>query len=65
VALAAATAKAQRAQAAYDRQPGNVRAEAEDCPNKPSLAGRLLGFVGLLVAVVLLRNRAPEPTSTD
>src|SRR5260370_3974381 len=65
VALSEATAKAQRGQAAYDRQAGNLRAEAEDCPNRPSLAGRLLGFVGLLVAVVLLRNRAPEPTSTE
>ncbi len=107
-ALAEATAKGQRGQAAYGRQTGNLRAEAmgsapamqgggalgvparstadqfaeqgqsagvrgqsanghrdEDCPNKPSLAGRLLGFVGLLVAVVLLRNRAPEPSSTD
>ncbi len=37
---------------------------AEDCPpaRRPSLAGRLLGFVGLLVAVVLLRNRVPEAT---
>ena len=33
---------------------------------RPSLAGRLLGFVGLLVAVVLLRNRtAPEPRETQ
>jgi len=29
---------------------------------RPSLAGRLLGFVGLLVAVLLLRGRAPEAT---
>ena len=49
VALAAATAQAQHGQAAYDR-------------HSPSLAGRLLGFVGLLVAVVLLRGRAPEAT---
>jgi membrane protein len=32
----------------------------EDCPNKPGLAGRLLGFVGLLVAALLLRGQTPE-----
>src|SRR6185312_1755183 len=38
-------------------------ADAANATNaaRPSLAGRLLGFVGLMVAVVLLRNRtAPE-----
>jgi membrane protein len=44
------------------RSTADARHSDEDCPNKPSLAGRLLGFVGLLVAVLLLRNRAPEPT---
>jgi membrane protein len=110
VALAEATAKAQRGQAAYDRQTGNVRAEAmgtapalkgggalgtpvrstteqfaeqgqpvrsgstrgrqtddarhsdEDCAHGPSLAGRVLGFVGLLVAVVLLRGQTTKAT---
>ena len=44
------------------RAMGGGGALAEDCPpaRRPSMAGRLLGFVGLLVAVVLLRNRAPE-----
>jgi membrane protein len=110
VALAEATAAAQRGQAAYDRQTGKVRAEATgsapalsgggalgapvrsataqlgeqgqtsdrspgrgqqanaagrteaECPKSPSLAGRLLGFVGLLIAVVLLRGQTSKAT---
>lgn len=54
VAVAEATAKAHRRQSAYDLD--------EDCAPRPSLAWRLLGCVGLLVAVLLLRNRAPEAT---
>jgi hypothetical protein len=34
----------------------------EDCAHGPSLAGRLLGFVGLLLAVVLLRGQTAKPT---
>jgi membrane protein len=44
------------------RAMGGGGAPDEECALRPSLAGRLLGFVGLLVAVLLLRARAPEPT---
>lgn len=39
-------------------------ADSADAPSRggPSLAGRLLGFVGLLIAVLLLRGRTAKPT---
>jgi membrane protein len=42
---------------AQPRQPANVARSAAAPAGRPSLAGRLLGFVGLLIAVVLLRGR--------
>jgi len=98
VALAEATAAAQRGRAAYDRQTSKVRAEAtgsspalsgggalgapvrstttqfgeqgetsapsggepEANGTQPSLAGRLLGFIGLLIAVLLLRGQTAK-----
>jgi len=54
-ALAEATTAAQRGRAEYDQKSGRVRpAQAQ---RKPSLAGRLLGFIGLVVAVLLLRGQ--------
>jgi membrane protein len=76
VALSAATAAALHGKAAFDQEPGRVRAEASgsapatwggstleaDRPPTANLAGRLLGFVGLLVAVVVLRGQRAKPT---
>jgi len=54
-ALAEATTATQRGRAEYDQKSGRVRpAQAQ---RKPSLAGRLLGFIGLVVAVLLLRGQ--------
>ncbi len=92
VALAEATAKAEKGHAQFDQESGSVRAESEgrapalrgasplgapaksptaqlqeqgqaasktsEQPegNKPTLAGRILGFIGLVLAVFLLRG---------
>jgi membrane protein len=69
VALAEATAAAQHGRAEFDRPSGQVRAEATGTApaltgaeranrHKPSQAGRMLGFIGLLVAILMLRGRA-------
>jgi len=59
-ALAEATTAAQRGRAEYDQKSGRVRpAQAQ---RKPSLAGRLLGFIGLVVAVLLLRGQRSKAT---
>jgi membrane protein len=57
VALAEATASAQRGGAQYDQETGNVEA-ADEGERRPrvSLAGRALGFAGLVVAALLLRG---------
>jgi hypothetical protein len=51
---------AEHGQAAGTRERSANGQREEDCPNKPGLAGRLLGFVGLLVAALLLRGQTPE-----
>ncbi len=99
-ALAEATAKAEKGQATYDEQTGEVRAESSgkapafrgtaplgapsksasaqmqeqgESPNsareseprganKPSLAGRILGFIGLIFAVMMLRGGQQKET---
>jgi membrane protein len=47
-------------------QVGDVQGGGEpqkaDPAQKPSLAGRILGFIGLIVAVLLLRGQAGRPT---
>lgn len=86
VALAEATAAANRGHATYDRRTGKVTVDAsaqglamadgENKPQQPSspalpsspgrrggLAGRVLGFAGIVVAAVLLRGR--EVTEPD
>jgi hypothetical protein len=49
------------AQLAQQSRPTNVRPSAPAAARGGSLAGHLLGVVGLLVAVVLLRHTPPEP----
>jgi membrane protein len=100
-ALAEATAKAEKGQATYDQQTGEVRAESSgEAPalrgagtlgapsksaadqmheqgesansskeqperqgaTKPSLAGRILGFIGLIFAVMMLRGGTQKET---
>ena len=58
-------ARSPQAQMAQQGESPNGQRVPQDAPSsnpaRPSLAGRILGFVGLLVAVVLLRNRtAPD-----
>jgi membrane protein len=56
VALAEATAAAQRGRATYDQGPGNVKAEASGRQPGVGLSGRLVGLAGLLGAALLLRS---------
>jgi len=56
--------ESQLAQQGESAKGGASASPASPAP-RPSLAGRLLGFVGLLIAIVLLRNRSPaEPQPT-
>jgi membrane protein len=54
--------QAQLADQAQPAQSGPVEAEAAKADGGRRLAGSLLGFVGLLVAVLLLRGRTAKPT---
>jgi hypothetical protein len=40
--------------------PGGQRALPGQVGNKPTLAGRVLGLLGLVIAAILLRNRSAE-----
>jgi len=57
VALADAMTAAQHGTADF-----HARAPEPAPPRRSSLGGRLLGFIGLLVAALLLRSRTPEKT---
>jgi membrane protein len=60
VALAEATAAAQRGRADYHRGTEAIKAEDTDRRPRVSLAGRIVGFAGLVVAALLIRRGAPQ-----
>jgi hypothetical protein len=54
--------RATTAQFGEQGQAGDSASEHEQRSNKPSLAGRVLGFIGLLFAVLLLRGETSKAT---